>query len=145
MLMLPFRHWRVQSVKIAAQDASGIMASSMTLTTDDLTPLEDTVRCCCAMQRAFTARYQINRDDSLTAIALRTQESLPSYPSIKNGSVLNMHGQRPVQKAAPPPAPKVKLTANSVVTMGKMFDRGEIPGSHLSDLQEADMIRNRCS
>ena len=37
------RHWRVQSVKMVAGDASGIMASTMTLTTEDLTPLEDTV------------------------------------------------------------------------------------------------------
>jgi|EP01043_Picozoa_sp_COSAG02_P032767 hypothetical protein len=74
------------------------------------------------------------------------QESLPSYTSIRNGSILNMHGQRPVQKVEPPPPkPKPKLAANSVVTMGRMFEKGEIPGSHLSDLQEADFIRGRCS
>ena len=72
------------------------------------------------------------------------QESLPSYPTVKNGSILNMHGQRPpVPKVEAPPKPKQKPVANSVLTMGKMFDRGEIPGSHLSDLQEADMIRMR--
>jgi hypothetical protein len=39
-----FRHWRVQSVKMVAQDVSGIEAASMSLMAPDRTPLNDSVR-----------------------------------------------------------------------------------------------------
>jgi hypothetical protein len=131
------RHWRLVSVKLKVEDLTAIPAAGMTLSFEDFGVLSDDKR-------------------------------LPDYPTILNGSTLlltydiskvepkqeessddefyeeNRGGSKARKKTLAPEVAKEKdMNANSVLSMGAMFNAGKVPGTCLSELQERSMITRR--
>lgn len=151
VLFAEFRHWKIPSVKLAAQRVSGITTSSMDLYAPGGNILDNSVSSQLHSSNALYRPGRYNYDMTgmtnclTTAATMLMQEALPSYPEINDGSILEMRGQRPETKAPlPPPVEKAPLapSAYSVATMAGMFDMNKVPGSHLSALQEAEFIKS---
>ena len=110
------RHWSIESIMVEVENAIGI---------------PDLFR---------------SAELSFHGIVLREENTLPDYPMIVNGAVIKLTYEEDSfderQLAAPkanmasaPLAVEIGMSANSVVTMADMFAKNQVPGAHLSELQ----------
>ena len=135
------RHWRVQTVKLKAQDVSGIVSSTMTLIAPGGTPLSD--------EMGLTSYPSVKNGCTLTMRGPRPVDRPeppppPPEPEHTADSVATVRQRHP---HAPTPTP---LPLNSPVAvrarcgqMAGMFSQGFVPGTHLSDLQERAVVESR--
>ena len=134
------RHWRVQTVKLKAQDVSGIVSSTMTLIAPGGTPLSD--------EMGLTSYPSVKNGCTLTMRGPRPVDRPeppppPPEPEHTADSVATVRRPHPS-----PTASTLLLTltrASACEQMAGMFSQGFVPGTHLSDLQERAVVGSRAA